>query len=353
MPLLMRRRSITTYGAPLEATEATLPDPQGREVVVRVRHCGVCHSDLHLREGKFDLGGGRHLDVTSGRALPFTLGHEIEGEVVAIGPDAHNAPPIGSRRVIYPWIGCGTCEACAAGDEHVCAKPRQLGIQVDGGYADHVVIPDPRYLLDAEGISPALAGTYMCSGLTAYSALKRLGGLAQRGPVLIVGLGGVGMMALAFAKAMLPHAPIVADVSAQKRDLALAAGAAAAFDPTDAAARKALLKGFGGVYGAVDFAGAESSLDFAQGALRKGGKVVVVGLFGGELRMPIPFFPMRAIAIEGSYVGPLSDALEMIELVRSGSVAPIPVATRPLAEAEAALQDLAAGRIVGRVVLTP
>jgi D-arabinose 1-dehydrogenase-like Zn-dependent alcohol dehydrogenase len=193
----------------------------------------------------------------------------------------------------------------------------------------------------------------MCSGLTAYSALKRLGGLAMRGPVLIVGLGGVGMMALAFAKAMLPHAPIVADVSPQKRELALAAGAVAAFDPTDAAARKALLKGFGGVYGAVDFAGAESSLDFAQGALRKGGKVVVVGLFGGELRMPIPFLPMRAIAIEGSYVGPLSDALEMIALVRSGAVAPIPVATRPLAEAEAALQDLAAGHIVGRVVLTP
>lgn len=353
MPFLMHRRSITTYGAPLEATEATLPDPKGREVVVRVRHCGVCHSDLHLREGKFDLGGGRHLDVTSGRALPFTLGHEIEGEVVAVGPDATDAPPIGSRRVIYPWIGCGQCEACAAGDEHVCAKPRQMGIQVDGGFADHAVVPDPRYLLDATGIPPALAGTYMCSGLTAYSALKRLGPLAHRGPVLIVGLGGVGMMALAFAKAMLPHAAIVADVSEAKRALALEMGAAAALDPTDAGARKTLLKSFGGVHGAIDFAGAETSLDFAQGALRKGGKVVVVGLFGGEFKMPIPFFPMRVTGIEGSYVGPLSDAVEMLDLVRSGAVAPIPVTTRPLAEAEAALGDLASGRVVGRVVLTP
>lgn len=348
MPML--RQSIVEYGKPLCETVVEPPVPEGTQVLVRVHHCGVCHSDLHLRDGHFDIGHGKQLDVTRGRALPFTLGHEIAGEVAALGPEAEGVA-IGARRVVYPWIGCGACETCAEGEEHLCNSPRQLGIQVDGGYASHVMVPHPRYLLDAAGIAPALAGALMCSGLTAFSALKRLGALARRGPVLIVGLGGVGMMGLAFARLLGLPAPIVADVSEAKRTAALAAGAAAAFDPTDAGARKALLKQTGGVHGAVDFAGAESSLNFAQGALRKGGKAIVVGLIGGSFEMPIPYFPMRAIGIEGSYVGSLGEAREMLDLVRRGPFAAIPLAHRPLGEAEAALADLAAGRVVGRVIL--
>lgn len=348
----MRRQAIVEYGMPLcEAVEPT-PEPKGTEVVLRVRHCGVCHSDLHLLEGHFDLGGGKTLDVRAGRELPFTLGHEIEGEVEAVGPDATGIRP-GERRIVYPWIGCGTCETCRSGDEHLCAKPRQIGIQVDGGYATHLVVPHPRYLLDAAGIDSERAGSLMCSGLTAYAALKRLGRLAERGPVLIMGLGGVGMMGLAFAKALFPHAPVVADVSAAKREAALAAGAASAWDPADPEARRAFLKATGGVYGAVDFAGAESSFNFAQGALRKGGKVVVAGLIGGSFSMPLPFLPMRAIAIEGSYVGSLAEATEMIALVASGKVPALPIETRPLEAANAALEDLKAGRVLGRIVLTP
>lgn len=347
----MRRQAIVDYGQPLcEAVEPT-PEPNGTEVLVRVRHCGVCHSDLHLLDGQFDLGGGKSLDVRAGRELPFTLGHEIEGEVEAVGPDAAGLVTVGARRVVYPWIGCGRCETCEAGDEHICGRPRQIGIQVDGGYATHLVVPHPRYLIDAGGIPEERAGSLMCSGLTAYSALKRLGSLATRGPVLIMGLGGVGMMGLAFARALLPHAPVVADVSEAKRAAALAAGAASAWDPADPEARRAFLKATGGVWTAVDFAGAESSFTFAQGALKKGGKVVVAGLIGGSFSMPLPFLPMRAIAIEGSYVGRLDEAIEMIALVRSGKVQPLPIETRPLEAANAALEDLRAGRIMGRVVL--
>ncbi|MEJ1158535.1 alcohol dehydrogenase [Prosthecomicrobium sp. N25] len=349
----MKRQAIVDYGQPLcEAVEPT-PEPRGSEVLLRVRHCGVCHSDLHLLEGHFDLGGGKTLDVRAGRELPFTLGHEIEGEVEAVGPEAAGLVAVGARRVVYPWIGCGHCETCRAGDEQICARPRQIGIQVDGGYATHLVVPHPRYLVEAAGIAEERAGSLMCSGLTAYSALKRLGALAERGPVLIVGLGGVGMMGLAFARTLFPHAPVVADVSAAKREAALAAGAASAWDPTDAEARRAFMKATGGVWGAVDFAGAESSFAFAQGALRKGGKVVVAGLIGGSFSMPLPFLPMRAIAIEGSYVGRLDEAHEMIELVRGGKVPPLPIETRPLEAANAALDDLRAGRVMGRVVLTP
>ena len=126
----------------------------------------------------------------------------------------------------------------------------------------------------------------MCSGLTAFSALKRLAEHAKRGPVLLVGLGGVGMMGLAFARALFPHAPIVADIDAAKREAALKAGAAAAYDPADPAARKALIKTTGGVFGAVDFVGTDGSLAFASGALAKGGKVVITGLLGRHLHDP-------------------------------------------------------------------
>lgn len=349
----MRRQSIVDYGAPLCEAIEPMPRPRGSEVLLRVRHCGVCHSDLHLLEGHFDLGGGKTLDVRGGRDLPFTLGHEIEGEVEAVGPDSDGAIEIGARCVVYPWIGCGGCEACKAGEEQLCNRPRQIGIQVDGGYASHVIVPHPRYLLDADGIPAERSGSLMCSGLTAYAALKRLGRLAKRGPVLLIGLGGVGIMGLAFARALYGTAPHVADVSAEKRAAALQAGAAAAWDPNDAADRKGFLKATGGVYGVVDFAGAESSFAFAQAALRKGGKVVVAGLMGGSFSMPLPFLPMRAMAIEGTYVGTLMEAAETIALVREGHVPPIPIETRPLSEANAALRDLKAGRVIGRIVLTP
>lgn len=346
----MQRQSITEYGAPLCETVAPTPVPSGTEVLVRIKHCGVCHSDVHIHDGHFDLGGGKQLDVRAGRALPFTLGHEIEGTVEAAGPDASGVTA-GKRIVIYPWIGCGECDICTSGDEHLCNKPRQLGINVDGGYATHVMVPHSRYLLDYDGIDPRLAGSYMCSGLTAFSALKRLGKRAERGPILLVGMGGVGMMGLAFAKALFEHAPFVADVDPAKRQAAIEAGAAAAFDPSDRDARKAFLKNTGGVYGAVDFAGAESSLNFAQGVLKKDGKVVVAGLIGGSFQIPIPMFAMRVIGIEGSFVGSLPEAREMLEIVKAGKVGSIPVDARPLNAANQALDDLRAGKVMGRVVL--
>ncbi len=347
----MQRQSIIEYGAPLNGTSAETPAPKGTEVLVRIKHCGVCHSDVHIHDGHFNLGGGKQLDVRAGRELPFTLGHEIEGIVEAAGPEATDIET-NKHYVIYPWIGCGGCNICTAGDEHLCDKPRQLGINVDGGYATHVMVPHPRYLLDYDGIDPRLAGSYMCSGLTAFSALRRLGERAERSPILLVGLGGVGMMGLAFAKALFKNSPYVADIDPAKRQAALDAGAAAAFDPSDRAARKAFLEQTGGgVYGAVDFAGAETSLNFAQGVLKKDGKVVVAGLIGGSFTIPIPMFAMRVIGIEGSFVGSLPEAKEMLDIVRTGKTASITVETRPLTAANQALDDLRAGKVMGRVVL--
>jgi D-arabinose 1-dehydrogenase-like Zn-dependent alcohol dehydrogenase len=348
----MLRQSLVEYAKPLEATEAPTPTVSGNEVLLRVSHCGVCHSDLHLQDGYFDLGGGQKLDVRGNRPMPFTLGHEIAGVVEAAGADAA-AVGKGERYAAFPWIGCGKCGLCARGDEHMCNAPRALGITVDGGYATHVVVPHPRYLLDVSGIAPEIAGALMCSGLTGYSAIKKAVAYLRAGPLLIVGLGGVGMMGLQFARAATDQPILVADIDAEKRRAALQLGAAEAFDPADAGARKAIMKASGGVGAAVDFAGSDKSLSFAQGAVAKGGAVVIVGLIGGSFSMPVPMFPLRALTIMGSYVGSLAEAREMIALVKAGKVAPIPVELRGLEQTSHALDDLRAGRVLGRVVITP
>ena len=346
----MYRQSLTAYGAPLCETVIEAPRPQGSEVLVRIAHCGVCHSDLHMQDGYFLLGDGKKLDVRQGRTLPFTLGHEIAGTIESAGPDAK--VEAGSKVAVYPWIGCGQCAACKVGDENICAAARHLGVTVDGGFATHVLIPHPRYLIDYAPLSAPYAGALMCSGLTAYAALKHLADRAARGPLLLVGLGGVGLMGLALARAMYDAAPYVADIDPKKREAALAAGAKEAFDPADAGARKALLKASSGIYAACDFVGSDKSLNFATSVLAKGGKVVVTGLLGGAYTTAVAMFPLKAMSIEGTTTGTLAEARELIDLVRAKNILPPPIAERPLSGAQAALEDLRSGKIVGRMVLT-
>ena len=182
-----------------------------REVLVRISRCGVCHSDIHLQDGYFRLGGDKKLDVT---ARPLAALHARARDR---GRDRERRSGRATRRPDSGGRGLSLdrlrrMRGLPRGEENLCAAPRHLGIQVDGGFATHVLVPHPRYLIDYAPLPAALAGAYMCSGLTAYSALKRLAAHAKRGPVLLVGLGGVGMMGLAFARAMFAHAPIVADI---------------------------------------------------------------------------------------------------------------------------------------------
>jgi alcohol dehydrogenase len=347
----MHRQSLVSYGQPLCETVVDSPAPRGSAVLVRVERCGVCHSDLHLQDGYFSLGGDKRLDVTAGRSLPFTLGHEIAGLIEAVGEDADRAS-IGRRVAVFPWIGCGTCAACLGGEENLCANHRHLGIAVDGGFASHVLVPHARYLLDYAPLSSDFAGPLMCSGLTAYSALKRLTGRAERGPVLLVGLGGVGMMGLAIARALFQQPPIVADIDADKRSAAIAAGAAQAYDPSDPQARKAVMAATGGLLAVCDFVGSEKSLQFSTGVLGRGGKVVVTGLLGGNFSMAAAMFAIKAMTIEGTLTGTLAEARELLDLARSKKITPIPTRDRPLSEAQMALDDLRAGRVVGRTVLS-
>ena len=349
----MKTQAIIESGQPLQAVEIDTPTPTGSEVLLKVTHCGVCHSDVHIHDGHFDMGGGNKLEMGSRLPKPFVMGHEIEGTVAAVGDDVSSVKE-GDQRVAFPWIGCGDCVVCARGEEHLCNAPRQLGCTINGGYSEYVLVPHERYLLDYTGVPKGLAATYMCSGLTAYSALKKIGTPTKNDPVLIMGLGGVGMMGLQIARAMYGIDPIVADIGDEKLEAALKNGASKAYNVSDPAALKQIkVDTGGGVFGAVDFVGAESSFAIANGALRKGGTVVVVGLFGGAFSMPIPMLPFTATSIKGSFVGSLAETKELLDLVKGGAVDPIPLTERPLDQANQTLTDLRDGKIVGRVVLAP
>lgn len=349
----MRSYKFASYGEAVNEVIEASPKPQGSEVLLRVEACGVCHSDIHVLDGFFELGDGKRLDLSSGRKLPFTLGHEIVGSVAALGPDAAG-PAIGERVVVYPWIGCGECAVCAAGDEHLCADARALGIQMDGGYADEVLVPHSRYLLDFGGIPAHLAATYACSGLTAYSALQRIEPLTARGATLIIGAGGVGMAALALGRALHDNLIVVADHDAAKRDAALEAGADAVIDAAaDGALRQLRKLTAGGPVAIIDFVGAEATANFAVSAVRKGGKIVVVGLFGGSMNLSLPLLPLKSFALEGAYVGSLAEMEQLMALARAGDVPPLPIQCRGLDEADSVLRELREGRVIGRAVLIP
>jgi D-arabinose 1-dehydrogenase-like Zn-dependent alcohol dehydrogenase len=341
-----------SFGKPLAQALRETPRATGSEVVLRVAVCGLCHSDVHLHEGYFDLGNGNKLDLSRGVAPPRVLGHEIAGTVVAVGPDAAGVA-VGDQRVVFPWIGCGGCAPCKSGREELCMAPRALGINRDGGFADHVLVPHPRYLFAYDPLPEAQACTYACSGLTAYGALKKCAPLGAADTLLIIGAGGVGLSGVRMAAAALGVRPVVAEIDRSKWDLAREAGAADCLDPTDTDATKAFMKSSGGAAAAIDFVGAAATFSYGLSALRKGGKLVCVGLFGGSAPVMPATLPLRAVTIAGSYVGSLAEMGEVMALARQGGLNPLPVTTRPLAEANEALEALRSGVIRGRVVLQP
>jgi len=350
----MKSYDVCECGAPLRLMERPTPKPVGTEILLKVIAAGVCHSDLHIWDGYYDLGGGKRLQLSDrGVKLPLTMGHENVGEVVAVGPGAVGVK-IGDRRLVHPWLGCGECAVCRRGDEQLCRTPFSIGVFRSGGYADHLLVPHPRYLFDIGGIAPEKAAPLACSGITTYGALKKVGPLLQEEPVVIIGAGGLGLMCLALHRAMGGKAAIVVDIDPVKREVARRAGAQAVIDGNTADAAKEIIEATkGGAWAVIDLVGASRTVQLGVDSLVKGGKVIVVGLFGGDITVPTPSLPLRAMTIQGSYVGSLTEMAELLDLVRRKGAPDLPVATRPLAAVNDALNDLKAGKIIGRVVLTP
>jgi D-arabinose 1-dehydrogenase-like Zn-dependent alcohol dehydrogenase len=351
----MKSYQIVDWGKPLQMCLREQPVPQGQEVLVKIEAAGVCHSDLHIREGFFDLGGGRRLTAADfGSKLPMTMGHEMAGTVAQLGPLAAG-PKVGSRVVVYPWIGCGICSHCLDERDTDCEAQQSLGVRRDGGFSEYVLVPKGRYVVPvADNVDLTLAATYACSGLTAYGALKKMPRMSPTDRLLIIGAGGLGLASVAISPLVTEAQLIVADIDPVKLEAAQKQGAHLVFDSRTADAAAALKLAAGGpIRGVIDFVGSRQTAELALAVAVKGTVIVIVGMMGGSLEIPLPLMSPRNLTIRGSHVGTLDELKTLLAFAEQGRLPATPLTTRPMSQINEMLDDLDARRVIGRVVAIP
>lgn len=357
---LTRAMRLIAAGQPLQGMSIEAPKPALGSVLVRVGAAGVCHTDIHLISGGYDLGEGKRLSaIVGGALLPLTPGHEIAGRVEALGSGAESSGfKEGDPVVVYPWVGCGACRKCRSGRENLCeGSPAFLGFQKDGGYAEYVLVPHTRYLVHAKMMDLPQAATLACSGLTAFSAIKK-GGVGPGDLLLVIGAGGLGTMAIQLAKRVTGARVAVADVDESKLRLASDLGADFAFNTRDMDAKALLstvrsLNQGRGADAVVDFVGKPSTLSLGLRLLGHEGRLVLVGLGGGAAQLPLPILPLYGAQITGNFTGTPAELTELVAMVEKGVIAPTVTESHRLEEVNEVLAKLERGEIRGRAVLVP
>ena len=250
------------------------------------------------------------------------MGHEVVGVVEAAGPDAS-----AWRSAAPGWCTPGSaceCAACQDGRENACPRGRNIGVARPGGYADHLVVPHSRYLIDIEGLDPSWAATMACSGLTAYGAASKVLPLPTDAPVVVIGVGGVGLTAVATLSAL----KAICAVDMSEANLSAAARELGASITVTADARTCPEGARGDwrpVDAVIDFVNNDQTASAAFDMLAKGGRMVQVGLFGGEVTIPTALLALKMLTIEGSFVGTLPEFHEVVELAKQGRAPRIPV----------------------------
>ena len=345
---------IVKWGKPFEARTHPLPVAKAAEVLVRVTAAGLCHSDLHMKKGYMDLGeGGRLTFEERGATLPMTFGHEIAGLVESVGSDVTSVS-IGQQVLVFPWVGCGTCLACAEDRQSDCGTMRIIGLKQKGGFATHCLIENEKFLIDIEGLDATNVVPYACSGITVYNALEKMGPLRNDEWMAVLGCGGLGLNAIAIARAI-GHSNIIAvDIHEDKLDAARDMGAQCTVNAkhTNALADLQVLSQ-GRLLGVIDTFGSGETGHIAVRALAKTGRYIVVGQAGGNFKMPQIWLPQKALTVRGSHVGNAPQLRTLIDMVRAGKLKQLPIDRRPLSQINTAVADLEAGRVTGRVVLQP
>jgi len=354
----MQAARIIKPKEPLEVKQLETPKPRGSQVLVKVQSSGVCHSDIHLWDGGYTGLNGQFLKTTDrGVKYPLTPGHEIAGIITDMGEDAKDMAKDAFRQdqkvMVYPWVGDGLCPACRVGDENLCDNPRSLGVYRDGGYAEYVLVPNYRYLLPIpENLDTETAATLSCSALTAYGAVKNTA-IKPDNNIVIVGAGGLGIMAIQLAKAVFGARIIVIDLGDDKLKVAKENGADETINSKneDPVSKVMELTNKKGADAVIDFVNASKTVETDIQLLRKRAKVVLVGLFGGELKLNLVSMPTRAYSIIGSYTGNIQDMAELVSLANRKVIKPVISDRFKLSEATDALTKLKEGKIIGRGVI--
>jgi propanol-preferring alcohol dehydrogenase len=344
----MRAFQFVEWQAPPELRDVAVPEPGPGEVLVRVAASGACHSDLHV------------MDVPAGFmpfTLPFTLGHETAGYVEAVGAGVRQRR-LGEAVAIYgPW-GCGACRQCRRSSENYCERASEIdgaggGLGRDGGMADYVLVPSERLLVLLGDLDPVEAAPLGDAALTPYHAIARSrDALVPGSTAVVIGVGGLGHMAVQILRALTPARVIAVDSADAKLELARSVGADEAWNASDdvAARVKSATNGLGAEL-VVDFVGADTTLAIAAAAVRAGGDVTIVGLALGTLPVNVTTVPWEA-SVQTTYWGSLLELTEVLALARAGALR-ARVERFALDDAAVAYQRLREGSIDGRAVVVP
>lgn len=308
------------------------------EALVDVEYCGVCHTDLHVAAGDFGEMEGR------------VLGHEGIGVVSRVADDVSSLKT--GDRVSIAWMfqACGNCEYCITGQETFCRNVQNAGYSVDGGMAEQCIVTADYAVKVPEGLDPAQASSITCAGVTTYKAIK----VADVSPgqyVVVYGCGGLGNLAIQYAKHVFNAKVIAVDLNDDKLALAKEIGADITINPlTDGDAEKIVQEQLGGAHAAVVTAVSKSAFNSAVDAVRACGKVVAVGLPSETMDLNIPRLVLDGIQVIGSLVGTRKDLAEAFQFGAEGKVTPV-VQTRCLHEVQDVFEEMEQGRIQGRMVL--
>ena len=343
----MRALRLTEWESEPVLTEIPVPEPHGSEVLVQVAAAGLCRSDIHI------MGSAAGAYPYT---LPFTLGHETAGRVAALGPEASGVR-VGDPIVVYSRWGCGSCWQCTHGRDNACARtqlgPHGGGLGRDGGLAEYLLVPSPRYLVPAPGLDPVPAAPLTDAALTSYHAVKlSLPQLQPEATVVVLGVGGLGHMAIQILKAITPARIVAVDLRSAALELARTAGADAALQADGLTVENVRAEtGPDGASVVLDFVGNNATLALAAGSVAQGGDVTFVGRGGGELRVAPGLIPYETTVRMPTW-GTVAELAEVVELAARGAIRS-EAEVYGLDEALSAYAKLRNGDVLGRAVVVP
>lgn len=332
------KAAVATSDHKVEVIQKEMRPIAANEALLQMECCGVCHTDLHVKNGDFGEVPGR------------TLGHEGIGVVVEIGSDVTSLK-IGDRAsVAWFFEGCGHCEYCVSGNETLCRSAKNAGYSVDGGMAEQCIVTADYAVKVPDGLKSAEASSVTCAGVTTYKAIKE--SKVKPGQwITIYGLGGLGNLALQYAKEVFNAKVIAIDVNDAQLAFAKEMGADLIINPTTSDATKIILEATdGGAHGSVVTAVAKSAFNSAVDSIRAAGTVVAVGLPTDTMDLSIPRLVLDGIHVVGSLVGTREDLKEAFQFAAEGKVVP-KVAMRPVEDINDIFDEMEAGKITGRVVI--